>query len=108
MTGAAGRDWIHQEWVHSHEEDHGDEMVFRPASFPFPPSRGRRSIDLRPGGALARGGPGPDDRRVRSEGGRWELEGKTLKLHSPSSARTEAFKMVSASPDRLVLRPVSP
>jgi hypothetical protein len=109
MTGAAGRDWIHQEWVHSHEEDRGDEMVFRPASFPFPPSRGRRSIDLRPGGALARGGPGPDDRRVRSEGGRWQLAGKTLKLHAPSSAAyTEAFEMVSASPDRLVLRPVSP
>ena len=104
MPAKAARDWLHQEWVHSHEEDHGDDMVFRPASYRFPPSRGRRSIELRPGGSLTRGGPGPTDRRVRSEG-RWEVDGRTMKLYPASSATpTEVLEIVSAAPDRLVLR----
>jgi len=37
-------------WVHSHEEDSDEEMVFRPAAYEFPPSRGRRSFELKPDG----------------------------------------------------------
>jgi hypothetical protein len=104
MPTDARRDWMHQEWVHSHEEDHGDDMVFRPASYPFPPSRGRRSICLKAGGVLTRGGPGPTDRRTTSEG-RWEIEGRTMRLYALSSATpTEELEVVSASPDCLVLR----
>jgi len=104
MTKGPAREWLHQEWVHSHEEDCGDEMVFRPASFKFPLSRGRRSLDLRRDGTLAHAKPGPTDRRVRSEG-RWEIEGQALKLFPPSSpAPTEVLQIASASPDRLVLR----
>ena len=33
-------------WVHSHEEDSGDELVFRPAGYAFPPSRGREALTL--------------------------------------------------------------
>ena len=29
-------------WVHSREEDDGERMVFRPAQYPFPRSRGAR------------------------------------------------------------------
>ncbi len=106
MTKAAPRDWLHQEWVHSHEEDRGGEMVFRPASHPFPLSRGRRSIDLRRDGTVAHARPGPTDRRQLAEG-RWEIEGQTLKLlpPSPGSKPTEVLRIVSAAPDRLVLRP---
>ena len=106
MTKAAPRDWLHQEWVHSHEEDRGGEMVFRPASYPFPLSRGRRSIDLRRDGSVAHARPGPADRRQRSEG-RWEIEGQTLKLSpasGPAARPTEVLHIVSAAPDRLVLR----
>jgi hypothetical protein len=46
-------------WVHSHEEDSDEEMVFRPAAYEFPPSRGRRSFELKPDGILAEGGIGP-------------------------------------------------
>ncbi len=46
-------DMLAQHWVHSHEEDTEEEMVFRPASYPFPPSRGRKSLQLEPGGRLA-------------------------------------------------------
>jgi hypothetical protein len=106
MTKAAPGDWLHQEWVHSHEEDRGGEMVFRPASYPFPPSRGRRSIDLRRDGTVKHGRPGPTDRRQLSEG-RWEIDGDTLKLYPAAGSKpTETLRIVSASPERLVLRSV--
>lgn len=61
-------------WVHSHEEDSDEEMVFRPAAYELPPSRGRRSFELKPDGILAEGGIGPTDpalwrRRVRGSSG---------------------------------------
>jgi hypothetical protein len=107
MAKEAPREWLHQEWVHSHEEDLGDEMVFRPASFKFPLSRGRRSIDLCRDGTLRHARPGPADRRQRSEG-RWEIDGHTLKLYAADGkAPTEVLRIVSVSPDRLVLRSIS-
>jgi hypothetical protein len=104
MKKDAPREWLHQEWVHSHEEDHDDEMVFRPASFKFPPSRGRRSIDLRRDGTVGHARPGPADRRQLSSG-RWEIDGHALKLF-PAAGKTpsEVYRIASASPDRLVLR----
>jgi hypothetical protein len=61
-------------WVHSHEEDTPDEMVFRPASYAFPRSRGRQSFELRPDGSYAGSAPGPADTPEPSEGS-WSLEG---------------------------------
>ncbi len=39
-------------WVHSHEEDTATQTVFRPATYDFPLSRGRRSFELRPDGTV--------------------------------------------------------
>ncbi|PYQ00624.1 MAG: hypothetical protein DMF82_21620 [Acidobacteria bacterium] len=104
MTKTEPRDWLHQEWVHSHEEDRADEMVFRAASYPFPLSRGRRSIDLRRDGTVKHARPGPTDRRQISEG-RWEIDGDTLRLSPASGSQAaEVLRIVSAAPDRLVLR----
>jgi hypothetical protein len=61
-------------WVHSHEEDTAEEMVFRPASYDFPRSRGRQSFELRPDGSYAGSAPGPADKPEPSEGS-WSLEG---------------------------------
>ena len=75
-----------QHWVHSHEEDSATEMVFRPASHPFPRSRGRRSFDLRTDGTLIEGGPGPTDRRQESAG-TWRLtEDGALAFYRPSES----------------------
>ena len=107
MPSDAPPDCLHQRWVHSHEEDHGDEMVFRPASFPFPPSRGRRSIELGKDGTLRGARPGPTDRSEGAEG-RWQIEGERLTLFSPGSqSPAQALVIVSASADRLVLRSAS-
>ena len=60
-------------WVHSHEEDSGDELVFRPAGYAFPPSRGREAIELHPDGSYAGSVPGPVDKPEATEG-EWTLE----------------------------------
>ncbi len=41
-----------QGWLHAHEEDTGDTMVFRPSSFKLGPSRGRAGFELKPDGGF--------------------------------------------------------
>jgi hypothetical protein len=96
---------ISQKWVHSHEEDTPTETVFRPASYRFPPSRGRKSFELRSDGSMQNQGIGPDDRPV-SQGGKWLLKkGKTpqLELDLPGG-RSTTLEIVAADKDRLVVK----
>ena len=93
---------LHRKWIHSHEEDTGDEQVFRPASYGFPPSRGRSGLDLHPDGSYGETAPGPTDRPEESDG-TWELKGDVLELRGPDGS-TRTLEVVSAEPDRLVVR----
>lgn len=92
-------------WVHSHEEDTEAEIVFRPATFPFPPSRGRASLDLRPDGTAIESRPGPTDRRLERTG-TWALEGEDLlTLRIPGAAEpSRRMRIVSVREDRLIVR----
>jgi hypothetical protein len=90
-------------WVHSHEEDTPGEMVFRPDSYPMPPSRGRNSFQLAPNGELRSSRPGPDDRGMSSYG-TWSLDQPgTLTLRPAAGGMTE-MKIVSVNPDKLVIK----
>jgi hypothetical protein len=93
-------------WLHSHEEDAHGEMVFRPSTYSFPLSRGRRSLELAPGGKLIEGGPGPTDRTQRAQGN-WSLAGDRLTLATPGSSR-QIYEVAHADPGKLVLRDVGP
>lgn len=78
-------------------------MVFRPASFEFPPSRGRRSFELRPDGRLVEGGIGPTDRPLETHGS-WELENNDrLVLRPAPSAPPHVMKIASVDENRLVI-----
>ncbi|MGA2134557.1 MAG: hypothetical protein ABSH50_19885 [Bryobacteraceae bacterium] len=93
---------ISQAWRHSHEEDSADEMVFRPATFAFPRSRGRAGYDFRADGSVTVSGPSPEDKQSTTEG-HWELPASdTLILTLPNEIRK--LQIVSATPDKLVLR----
>ncbi len=37
---------LYRDWTHSHEEDEGNKMIYRPSTFDFPLSRGRMEIRL--------------------------------------------------------------
>lgn len=89
-------------WVHSHEEDGDGVQVFRPAGYPFPPSRGRDSFTLEADGRAAIGTPGPDDRGV-SAAGHWELSGSALTMQWPH--RRADYDVLSVEPAKLSLRP---
>ena len=89
-------------WVHSHEEDTEEEMVFRPAAYEFPPSRGRRSFELKPDGTLAEGRIGPTDRPVEAQG-TWELRDDRLVLRRDPSESPRVMRIASVDDDRLVV-----
>ncbi len=80
-------------------------MVFRPASHPLPPSRGRTSFELRPDGSYVERSPGPVD--VPEEaGGRWSLEGDRLVLDPNGERPLQTWEIRAAGADRLALRRV--
>jgi hypothetical protein len=91
-------------WVHVHEEDTEDEMVFRPAGYDLPPARGRMAFELREDGTYAEAGLGPAD--VPEEAaGRWTLEDDTITLSEGAAQGVpRQLDVVSVDDDRLVVR----
>src|SRR5215210_824278 len=87
-------------WCHSHEEGGAGRMVLRPADYAFPPSRGRRGITLKEGGAAETQYPGPTDRTARAEG-HWSLEGKRLTIDA--HGWSGSYEIESADKDMIVL-----
>jgi len=91
-------------WVHAHEEDTGDEMVFRPADSALPPARGRMGFELREDGTFAEAGLGARDVPEESAG-TWALEGQTITLSEGAAQGVpREMEVVSAEEDRLVVR----
>jgi hypothetical protein len=98
------REALQQEWVHSREEDTDTEMVFRPASYDFPPARGRKSFVLCADGTLIEGGVAPTDARTETEG-TWKLEADHLSFYPKSASKpSRVMKIVSVDKDRLVVK----
>jgi len=98
-------DELHQHWVHSHEEDTDTEMVFRPKTFKFPPSRGRKSFELKSNGSLTEAGIGPTDRPQESRG-TWRIEnGGNLAFYFESqTVPRRVMKIASVDKDRLIIK----
>ncbi len=91
-------------WVHAHEEDTGDEMVFRPAGTDLPPARGRLAFELRADGSFAEAGLGASDAPEEASGS-WALDGDVLTLSEGASQGVpREMEVVAAEPDRLVVR----
>lgn len=92
---------LQQRWLHSHEEDGPAEMVYRPASYPFPRSRGRSGFELKPDQTLVNIQPGANDAPTATTG-TWAVdEANNLLLHGETSTRT--LSIISAGEDRLVV-----
>lgn len=101
----ARRELVQRRWVHAHEEDREGEMVFRPAEYELPPSRGRAAFELHPDGSFSEAGIGAAD--VPEEGsGSWELQDDdriVLSGGAPGGVPRE-MRIASAEPDRLVIK----
>jgi hypothetical protein len=103
MTGLPAHA-LGRRWVHSHEEDTEDEMVFRPAEREFPPSRGRMRFELLPDGTFVESAPGPAD-APEQRAGTWEMKGGKLVLDSEDAPEGQrVLEITSAENDRLVVK----
>lgn len=92
-------------WVHSHEEDEADAEVWRPHAFDFPPSRGRRELELGEDGSAAFYEIGAAD-GLRRLDGFWVAESDsliTLDFADPD-LRRRTFSIVELGVDVLKLR----
>lgn len=90
-------------WTHSHEEDGEGETVLRRSDYPFPPSRGRLSFELRPDGTYLERSPGPVDVPEESSGS-WSLEGDRLTLEPAAAGERRSWRVAALAADRLTLR----
>jgi hypothetical protein len=84
-------------WVHSHEEDTDDELVYRSeaSGYDFPRSRGRESLELGADGSYGGTVPGPADKPEASAGGGWAVvDGNKLVLPDRVLEITEAERGV--------------
>jgi hypothetical protein len=77
--------------------------VFRPATHPLPPSRGRTSFELRPDGSYVERSPGPVDVPEESSG-RCSLEGNRLALSAEGDRPGRTWEVSAIEKDRLTLR----
>lgn len=103
-NGPPLRDTLIGKWLHSHEEDTGNRLVFRPPTFAYPPSRGRTGFQLNADGtAVAQTIGAADSPGQRT--GTWRLEGTDRLVFSipvgPTGARS--FTIVVAELGHLVL-----
>lgn len=103
--GAINKKALYQHWVHSHEEDTEAGQVYRPATYTFPPSRGRMSFELHPDGSLNETVIGPDD-RLETIRGTWRLDDKNRLhvFHKSNPDATRIIEILSADRDRLVVK----
>ena len=74
MSQAIDPNLLSQRWIHSREEDTATEMVYRPAGFPLPPSRGPvgSSNSIRMEHSSALGSVATDISNVQP--GSWQIE----------------------------------
>lgn len=91
-------------WVHVHEEDTAEEMVFRPVGTELPPARGRVAFDLRADGTFAETGLGATDAPEEASGS-WQLTDDTITLSEGATQGVpRQMAVVAADAQRLVVR----
>lgn len=91
-------------WTHAHEEDTPATRLYRPADYPFPPSRGRTGFAFLADGALIAYDIAPADGVVAAHG-RWSFvppNGIRMDLANVSSSSL-TLDVVSCSDELLVI-----
>ena len=93
---------LFQHWVHSHEEDTKSMLVYRPASYSFPLSRGRDGFEIRSDGGFVLFFMGPTDRVERAVG-HWESIGnQTIRVRfEDEKIKSRVMRISSVSKDIL-------
>jgi hypothetical protein len=92
-----------QRWLHSREEDTSTETVYRPASYSFPPSRGRSGCEFCADGTYKGIRVGPTDTSAVTEG-TWRIEDENARrIRVDSDDTSRVLTIVSLNGDRLAI-----
>jgi hypothetical protein len=96
---------LEKTWLHSHEEDKNDTLVYRPNSFDFPPARGRTGFKMDADGTFHQYDIAPTD-GLEELPGRWEMASeKLLNVTFPNKKATDfQAEIISITPDMLKVK----
>ena len=84
---------LFQHWTHSYEDDQDGYRAFRPASYEFPPARGREGFELIKDGTFIHHQIGPVDAPVQAAG-KWEMKDKSTLTITPADPEAQPWEMV--------------
>jgi hypothetical protein len=98
-----------QTWRHSQEEDQGDVQVYRPATYAFPPARGREGYTFAPGGQLTKLAIALTDGTLPLPGHwRW-ISARVLHLTFEDASQSDCrLEVLELTPDVLKVKVLQP
>lgn len=94
---------VFRRWIHSHEEDIGDILVYRPIDYPFPPARGREGLEFRENGEFIRYGIGPTDRSLAAPG-QWSIQEPNVVQVSFPDQRASSYTLTILECNEQILK----
>ena len=103
MSKSIAKKLLLQHWVHSREEDTDTEMVFRPANFQFPPSRGRVAFEFRSDDHYVESQIGPTDAPIQQHG-EWKLLNDGSIVLNPTTKQERVLEISSVGKEKLVIK----
>ena len=86
------RRFILRHWIHSHEEDTNEVIVYRPVNYNFPPSRGRIGFEFMEDGKMTYHGIAYADGSEQSSG-HWEIQGQNRIRINVENERIQPFDL---------------
>ena len=94
-------------WKHSREEDAANDVTYRPASYDFPPARGRAGIEFFNDGRFTdlRIGRGDADQGVS---GHWEYAGSGCLKLTYADGSNQRFEIIEGDQSILKMRRLDP
>lgn len=89
-------------WLHAHEEDTLGREVFRPESYPLPPSRGRSGYAFFPDGRVRKMFPGPTDRPIQVQG-TWVMDDEGRITISIPAQPDVVLELDTLKPEQMII-----
>jgi hypothetical protein len=96
---------LYRTWLHAHEEDQADVLVYRPNTYNFPPSRGRTGFAFDQNGLFTQYDIAPTD-GIEGRKGQWKAMNKhtvLIKLNDQQEPEYQ-LEIVSLEPELLKVR----
>jgi hypothetical protein len=96
------KEFIYNSWIHSYEEDDANNSFYRPASYRFPPSRGRKHLKISRDGEFRLYVVGETD-AYKKISGHFQIKNEN-KLYVEFENMTKNFTILSCNKNLLVIR----